>query len=357
MEFKRTVVVIVLLATLLAMVGCNSVFTQPSQAVPPTEATLSVDEILGTPLPKNGTVPPLPLEALLAPNQNLTITPTQAITTPSITPTSMSTQAAEPAKAVCGGPDALIITVLGIDENAQADAIRLVRIDFVKQEVSTLAVPRDFWVQIADMSAYGIDENRINATYGFGEYFNGSGQGIVSLNRNLESNFGVKGDRFLVLHFTQIEEYINIVGGVDVFLDQPVEDGRLFFSGGQHHFDGATAVSFMRVREHDSDFQRVKRQTLVLSAFFKKLTSEMDPGQLLSLAKRVLTANPPITDLKLNELTATICLARRLGDGKVHFEAIPSDMYHGATTNRGAAVLIPHPEAAKFIQSVINGTK
>jgi len=346
MKIKKLLIACVILVSLVALVSCD-LLKQSGLGVSETGATLSIDEILGTVMPKDAT--PLPPEIVLTPTPGASPT-LQALGTP----TTVTTPLATPAEAVCGGPDALIVTVLGIDEHAQADAIRLVRIDFVTKEVTALAIPRDFWVDVVGFEQYEIEENRINATYGFGEYFNGKAQGIIALNENLEANFGVKGDRYLVLHFSQIQEYVDIVGGVDLVLDKPVTDGKVYFEAGEHHFDGETAVSFMRVREYDSDFARVRRQTQVLTAFFKKVINEMDAAAILKLATKVITASPKITDLRLTEMTASVCLGRQLEGENIYFKEIPKDMFHHAMTNRGAMVLIPHPEAAEYIQSVIN---
>ena len=175
---------------------------------------------------------------------------------------------------VCNGPEAMSILVVGLDKRIQSDAIRMVRVDFIDSTVSILSIPRDFYVPIVDMGAYGITEGRINATYGYGETLLGTGKGITSLTYNLTYNFGVSFDHYLLLHLDDITNYIDKVGGVDIHLDQPVSDGWSNFASGDHHFDGETAVIFMRMRLYDDDFARVRRQTMVLKAFFKKATSD-----------------------------------------------------------------------------------
>ena len=65
------------------------------------------------------------------------------------------------------------VLVLGVDKVSQADAIRLVRIDFIQKSVTMIAIPRDFYLPIVDMADHGIEIGRINATYGYGEYYNG----------------------------------------------------------------------------------------------------------------------------------------------------------------------------------------
>mgnify|MGYP006306153361 CR=1 FL=1 len=96
-----------------------------------------------------------------------------------------------PPTPVCNGPEAMTMLVVVLDERIQADAIRLVRVDFVSSTVSILSIPRDFYVPIVDMRAHGITEGRINATYGYGETLLGKGKGIISLTDNLTYNFAI----------------------------------------------------------------------------------------------------------------------------------------------------------------------
>ena len=146
----------------------------------------------------------------------------------------------EPAieQARCSTADAITVAVLGLDENEQTDAIRLMRLDFTQERVSVVSIPRDFWVPIVDMQEHGIEYGRINSTYAYGEYFDGAGRGIESFAKNMQANFGVSFDHYLILHFADIQKYIDLIGGVDLTLDQPVFDREREFSAGEHHFDG-----------------------------------------------------------------------------------------------------------------------
>ena len=256
----------------------------------------------------------------------------------------------------CSSVGALSALVLGIDDNEQADAIRLMRLDFTKESISVVSIPRDFWVPVVDMQEHGIQFGRINATYGYGEFYNGDGGGIESLTRNIQANFGVSVDHYFVLHFADIEKYIDRIGGVDVVLEDPVWDKEHSFSAGAHHFDGETAVTFMRMREGDSDFFRVRRQSLVLSAFYKKVMNELNVWQLVKLGVSVINDRSILTDFSAKDVYTVACLAGRISGDDVAFIEIPKDLFHPMTTNLGASVIIPHDGVAGFLQSVMDGT-
>ncbi len=266
---------------------------------------------------------------------------TQSTPTPSPTPA--------PQKEVCGRSDILTLLILGIDEHAQADAIRLARIDFSKPEINLVAIPRDFFVSVVGFEAYGIQRGRINATFGYGEYFLGSGSGAESLAENLAYNFGVDIDHEFVLHLDEIATYIDAVGGVEVTLEVAASDSHNHFPAGVNQFDGERAVAFMRIRQYDSDFRRIDRQTLVLKALLEKVRSGLSPTKILSLIFTLINDDSTQSDLTLRDLQSFYCLSQQIEKKDIHVREIPSEMFHSWITPGGGWVLIPHAEVPDFI--------
>lgn len=256
----------------------------------------------------------------------------------------------------CKGPENLSILVLGIDEQAQADAIRLVRVDFHREKIAVVSIPRDFYVSIVDMADHGITKGRINATYGYGEWFNGRGQGIISVAANIEHNFGVTFDQYIVLHFNNIAQYIDRVGGVEILLEEPVADRSRNFSSGLHHMDGETAVGFMRMRYYDTDFARIRRQSMILRAFHKQVMSELNIFEQTQLTIKALVDKNIQTDFALKDARQMICLAGLVDKNDVEFIEIPGAMYTPYTTSMGGNVQIPNESVVPFIQSVMDGS-
>lgn len=263
-------------------------------------------------------------------------------------------------KPVCGGPAIMQILALGVDQQEQADAIRLVRIDFVDQQISVLSIPRDLWVQIPDLAEHDITEGRINASYGYGEYFNGEGGGVISFANTLYTNYNVTFDHYLVVHFDSFEKIIDQIGGVDITLDQPLDgtlQGVRFFPAGKHHLDGATAMEFVRIRFPDTDAYRVDRQTLLMQSVIAKLKDPANFTLLPGLGVSLLADQSLITDLSLSNVSKLICLAKRMDAGSVTFQSIPAEMYTGAVTSSGGNISIPSPEVAQVVQDFWNGEK
>lgn len=211
-------------------------------------------------------------------------------------------------KAVCGQTEPMIILALGIDEVEQADVIRLVRIDFVERRILILSIPRDFWVPITGLAEYNISQFRINAAYGYGEYFNGPGQGVVKFSETIYQNYGITFDQYAALHFGAFEQLVDAVGGVDIYLEAPI---GAYGSPGYHHFDGASALEFSREREADLDRYRIMRQSEIIKGLYQKLIQPENLSKLPSLSKQFIKDKSVVTDFTLQDALTFTVLPRR----------------------------------------------
>ena len=261
---------------------------------------------------------------------------------------------------VCGGPAVMQILALGVDPQEQADAIRLVRVDFVTQRVSVLSIPRDLWVPIPGFTEHGINEYRINAAYGYGEYFNGKGGGAVSFANTLYTNYGITFDHYVVVHFESFEKLIDKIGGVDITLDEPV-DGTLqtlpYFGAGAHHLDGATALQFSRICYPDNDAHRVDRQTVIIQSVIAKLKDPANLKLIPGLAISFLADKSLITDLSLKNISTLVCLAKKIETGSIDFQSIPADLYTPTKASSGFFYDMPSLAVTQFVQDFWNGVR
>ena len=103
---------------------------------------------------------------------------------------------------LCGGPEVMTILAIGVDTfddeyfYGLADVFRIVRINFVTPEVSVLAIPRDTWVEIPEISDhYGITQGKLNQSYFYGTkamgYYGGPGEGPGLMALTLVINFNL----------------------------------------------------------------------------------------------------------------------------------------------------------------------
>jgi len=250
----------------------------------------------------------------------------------------------------CGRTDTVTIMILGIDKHAQADGIRLARVDFQNATVHMTSIPRDFYVPIVGFEAYGIDYGRINATFGYGEFFFGNGTGAASVAQNIEYNFGVEVDDQFVLYYDEIGKYIDAIGGITVTTERKAQDYWYNFPPGTYEMDGDTAVIFMRIRAFDTDIRRINRQTLVMKAILEKIRAGISPKMVYEILTAFLSDKTTQTNLGLTDMYSFYCLSKVIDISDILISPIPDDLFHPYTTETGAQVLIPHVEVVDFVQ-------
>jgi len=252
----------------LTTIGTQAAGGTPGQVETETGTSLETEENASPEVtePPEGFITPEVIEQIeetLQPSE-----PEQApVPTPQKASPSVSSSSDYPP--VCGQTEPMILLATGIDLNEQADVIRLVRVDFTTKRILVFSIPRDLWVAIPGMQAHDITQHKINASYGYGEYFNGKGQGIVSLSNTIYQNFGIPFDRYVVFHFSNFQEAVDAVGGVDIVLEEPI---GAYGEAGTTHLNGEEALWFARYRLSDSDVFRIRRQTEIIKSLVKKMT-------------------------------------------------------------------------------------
>lgn len=151
------------------------------------------------------------------------------------------------------------------------------------QKITLVSVPRDLYY----------NGRKINSIY---HYY-----GMEELKRTLSIVTGYQIDQYILIDMYAFIEVIDMIGGVDVHLDQPVVDptyktfdggkwGTLYYRAGDHHLSGKQALRLARSRHTSSDFARSERQHLILAAVKEKARNFGlgDAGSLKTLAERVL---------------------------------------------------------------------
>jgi LCP family protein required for cell wall assembly len=249
---------------------------------------------------------------------------------------------------MCNGPAKMTLLMIGSDQRGTsylyglADSIYAVYIDFTIPKVMIIDFPRDLWVEIPDISDhYGITHGKINQAYLFGNpgmgYYDGPGDGPGLLSRTLEYNFGMQVDHFLAIDMQTFVKVIDIVGGVDVEIESPMDlnygmgahDPELVLSKGMHHVDGELAL-LLATNRVPTTFQRIKYQRIIMSALREKLlTPEMIP-QIPGLVARFLTSIQ--TDLSIFDINSLICIAQNVPKKNIQADSFPQEMFTADVT-------------------------
>jgi len=127
-----------------------------------------------------------------------------------------------------------------------------------------ISLPRDSYVAIP-----GQGRSKLNAAYALG--------GPKLLMQTVEQNTGLRMDGYLEVGFTGFVGVVDAVGGVDVCLDNPIQDqdSHLDLQAGCQTLNGVTALGYVRMRKADpqGDFGRMQRQREVIGLLVHKIVS------------------------------------------------------------------------------------
>ena len=236
----------------------------------------------------------------------------------------------------------MFILLIGSDARSDsysiglADAIRIMRVDFVDPGIQMLTFPRDLYVEIPGLEKYnGATHGKLNQAFLYGNpgygFFNGYGQGPGLLKLTLEQNFGASTDHYLAVNLQTFVQIVNALGGIDI--DMPYNlDGRVqgskdpdrYFKAGDLHLDGYRTMLLARLRP-GGDFERSEIQNLILQAIAEKL---LEPSSLPILLKLLGTFDDAVqTDITPVQVGQLICLASRLDAEKIEFLSFPEELF------------------------------
>ncbi len=183
---------------------------------------------------------------------------------------------------IAGNHDSLVDTMIFANINPET------------RKVTLISIPRDLYY----------NGRKINAIYTL--------YGMDELKRTLSFITGYKIDKFILIDMYAFIDVIDMIGGIDVHLDQPVIDptyktfdggewGTLYYRAGDHHLSGKQALRLARTRHTSSDFARAERQQLILKALQKK-AQQFGFGDALNLNQLVQNILAKTkTDISLSE--------------------------------------------------------
>ena len=190
---------------------------------------------------------------------------------------------------------------------ARSDTNIVVRVDPTTNSATLVSIPRDTMINI---DSYGYC--KFNAAYSYG--------GAALAIKEASELLGVNISHYAEVDFDSLIGLVDTVGGVDVTVDQRINDPdadgsvigqkKIIIEAGEQHMDGETALVFARSRAYaDGDFTRTANQRKLIAALAHKILSM----PLAKLPGIVQTAAGSIaTDMSVTDLYS---LATQFQDG------------------------------------------
>lgn len=225
-----------------------------------------------------------------------------------------------------------------LKSRARSDMLMVAHLDFAKNTISLLSIPRD---TRALVPGHGI--TKINSAHQVG--------GPALSEKVVQNTFGIASDKYLALDFEGFEQAIDTLGGVDLVVDKKMDYDdnwghlHIHLKPGMQHLNGQQAMGFVRFRHSDSDLVRTRRQQALIAALKTKLRS---PSALAQIGPMLEAIDTHIdSDLTPAQEVALARFAHDTPHQSVRMDTLPS-------LPVGADVATDWPAARPLIQSIFN---
>jgi len=238
----------------------------------------------------------------------------------------------------------------GAEGGNLSDSILIASINPHNPSISFLSLPRDLFV------ASKIGDRKVNEIFAAAHYknrkdFDGGGRAGMAVIKSAVSNFtGIDIHYGAVINFKIFENFIDSLGGIDLFVLESIEDPfypdedygyqTFVIRKGFQKLDGATALKYARSRKTSSDYNRAQRQQDIILAIRKKaanlnLLTDFDKlKSFYSLFKENVN-----TDLGLTELVALAKIATA-----IDYNNVVSAVLNDDPTQKGGLLYTPAKE-------------
>ena len=258
------------------------------------------------------------------------------------------------------------------EDHGRSDTTILLSIDNVHKKLKLTSFQRDTYVSIP-----GHGENKINSAFTYG----GERLSIDTI----ETNFGIKVDKYATVDFSSFRDIIEALGGVDIELtleeikyinaqidvnDQTDVTSFLKYDETKEkqmvHLDGYQALWYARDRGEESlggnpeysfsgdDWDRTSRQRNLIQTIIKSLRENASLTELVSIANKI----GPLVTTNLKKGDITFLVSNMMAYIKYDMEelSLPTQGKWGyGTTPDGQSVIVIHDwdgvrkDVAKFI--------
>ena len=250
------------------------------------------------------------------------------------------------------------ILIIGTDsrdvtrERGRSDAMIVLSYNKKTGAIKMISILRDSLVPIE-----GHGWSRINHAYSW----DGVGLCVNTVNQLFDLDI----QRFVVVDFNGVTDFIDKIGGIDMNLTQAEANyinnysgGKLNLQAGMNHLNGDRSLVYMRIRKIDSDFKRTERQRKVIETVAKKIIAEKNLSEIYDLTEFAFGLIK--TNISFTELTAAVgdvasaALARR--SINIQTQHVPySDAYAYKYYNGMAIVSFNIDDAARRMNKFIYG--
>ncbi len=257
------------------------------------------------------------------------------------------------------GGSRLTVLVMGLDRRPgeqglayRTDTMMLISLDRDSNSIGVLSIPRDLYVEVP---GYG-QPQRINSAMVLGE-LQQPNYGPTLAMQTVQYNFGIRVHNFVAMDFQAVTDLVDVLGGIDIEVPYDIADYQypdmnfgydpLILRAGLQHLDGQTALKFARTRHGDNDFERARRQQMVIYALRDRV---LDGNMLPTLVVQspslfAALADNVYTGLSLDQIIQIAFTLKDVPGDQIRNAVVDNRFTSPYTTPDGAQVLVPRREA------------
>lgn len=241
------------------------------------------------------------------------------------------------------------ILILGSDQQApgkawRTDTIMVAAVDWEKERVGLLSIPRDLYVELPDGR-----QGRINELDYIGESEDHSGGGPALASQVISNTLGVRTTKYVQLEMSALAQMIDALGGITITVqtrlielapdpNSPTNYSVLDLAPGQHHMDGQSALRYIRSRLITGQFESQRRQQQVAWAMRQRF---MELGWLPRLSDLWASFNHLVeTDLSLLDMVRLAWIGARINSSQFHGLTLDEELLTKSTAPDGDSMLL-----------------
>lgn len=246
------------------------------------------------------------------------------------------------------------------------DSIMIVSIKKSTGQVALISIPRDLYVEMPKTNAklnYKPIREKINFAFALGEEVK-RGAGPIFSKNAVSKVTGLYIDNVIAVNFNAFREIVDLLGGIDIYLDKPFTENEQFsgeflidLPAGKNHLNSSSTLYFVRSRYTTSDFDRARRQQLVLMAIRDKALSLGVLGNPVKIYQILDSIGRNIrTDVGIDEAKGLLDFARNIDQKEViHkvFDTTPAGLLYSSKSDIGAYILLPVGDNYSKIQEAV----
>lgn len=233
--------------------------------------------------------------------------------------------------------DVFNILLIGSDERtgdysdySRGDTCMLLSINTTGKTpvISLVSFQRDMAVKVLE-GQYAGEYDKLTHTFRYG--------GADLMMRQVEDAFKVDIDYYVRINFEVFKAGIDAIGGVDVYMDEAevtyFHDGHISSDVyvGTNHLNGQLALAYARLREIDSDWNRIQRQREVVIAAIQ----EVRGMSLLQINSLIDTLLPMVkTNLSEWKVAQLLLLLPSVMEAEIQQMSIPVKGTYGSMIDK-----------------------